>query len=167
VTVGLDTNWTPLLSSQASVSYQHTNVDQSTPPVVKAGVNTWGGSASAVYKSQLNQYRAVISRFVTPSGGGGVYLNDQAQLQYIQEVTERLTFTAAMIWLKSRQLPFDLYGLDRTYSQTALDFKYMIRPTWFVQGGYQYSWQKYTQAPEASNNRIFIRVGYQGLPPQR
>ena len=166
-TVGLDTNWTPLLSTQASVSYQHTNIDQTTPPVEKAGVNTWGGSASVVYKSQLNQYRAILSRFVTPSGGGGVYVNDQAQLQYIQDVTERLTFTAAMIWLKARQLPNDLNGLDRSYSQTALDFKYMIRRTWFVQGGYQYTWQKYVSSPEASNNRIFIRVGYQGLPPQR
>jgi hypothetical protein len=166
-TVGWDTNWTPLLSTQATASYQHTNIDQSAPPVVKAGVNTWGGSASAVYKSQLNQYRAILSRFVTPSGGGGVYVNDQAQLQYIQDVTERLTFTAAMIWLKARQLPNDLNGLDRSYSQTALDFKYMIRRTWFVQGGYQYSWQKYVDNPEASNNRIFIRVGYEGLPPQR
>jgi hypothetical protein len=135
--------------------------------VVKEGVNTWGGSLSAVYKAQIEQYRVILSRFVTPSGGGGVYVNDQAQGQYIREVTERLTFTAAMIWIKSSQIPSDTYGLDRTYSQTALDFKWMIRPTWFVQGGYQYLWQKYVDNPEASNNRIFIRVGYQGLPPQR
>lgn len=166
-TVGLDTNWSPLLSTTASVNFQHTSVDQSTPPVVKEGVNTWGGSLSAVYKAQIEQYRVILSRFVTPSGGGGVYVNDQAQGQYIREVTERLTFTAAMIWIKSNQIPTDTYGLDRTYSQTALDFKWMIRPTWFVQGGYQYLWQKYVNTPEASNNRIFIRVGYQGLPPQR
>jgi hypothetical protein len=166
-TVGLDTNWTPLLSTQASVSYQHTNVDQSAPPVVKTGVNTLGGSAAVVYKAQLDQYRVIVSRFVTPSGGGGVYVNDQAQFQYTRELTERLAFTGAMIWLKSSQLPNDTNGLDRTYDQTAIDVKWMVRPTWFVQGGYQYTWQKYVQSPEASNNRIFIRVGYQGLPPQR
>ena len=166
-TVGMDTNWTPLLSTQASVSYQHTNIDQNSPPVVKAGVNTWGGSAGALYKGEIEQYRVILSRFVTPSGGGGVFVNGQAQFQYTRELTERLAFTGAMIWLKTSQLPTDLAGLDRTYDQTAIDVKWMVRPTWFVQGGYQYSWQKYTTAPEASNNRIFIRVGYQGLPPQR
>jgi hypothetical protein len=166
-TVGLDTIWSPLLSTNASVTYQHTNIDQSTPPVVKGGVNTWGGSASAVYRAQLSQYRAILSRFVTPSGGGGVYVNDQAQLQYNKDLTHRLAFTGAMIWVKSTQLPTNVNNLDRTYDQTALDLKYMIRPTWFVQGGYQYTWQKFTQIPEASNNRIFIMVGYQGLPPQR
>jgi hypothetical protein len=166
-TVSLDTTWSPLLSTNATVSYQHTNIDQSAPPVVKTGVNTWGGSASAVYKAQLSQYRAILSRFVTPSGGGGVYVNDQAQLQYNKDLTERLAFTGAMIWVKSTQLPSNVNNLDRTYDQTALDLKYMIRPTWFVQGGYQYTWQKYTQSPEASNNRVFIRVGYQGLPPRR
>lgn len=166
-TVGLDTSWSPLLSTNATVNYQHTNIDQTTPPVVKGGINTWGGSASAVYKAQLSQYRVILSRFVTPSGGGGVYVNDQAQLQYNKELTERLAFTGAMIWLKSDQLPSNVSNLNRTYDQTAVDFKYMIRPTWFVQGGYQYTWQKYSQTPEASNNRIFIKVGYQGLPPQR
>jgi hypothetical protein len=45
--------------------------------------------------------------------------------------------------------------------------KWMIARTWFVQGGYQYMWQKYQLDPDgASNNRIYIRFGYQGLGPQ-
>lgn len=165
--VSLDTKWSPLLSTNATVNYQHTNIDQSTPPVVKTSVNTWGGSASAVYTAQLSQYRAILSRFITPTGGGSVFVNDQAQLQYNKNLTERLAFTGAMIWIKSVQLPSEVNYLNRTYDQTAVDLKYMIRPTWFVQGGYQYTWQKFTQFPEASNNRIYIKFGYQGLPPQR
>ncbi len=43
----------------------------------------------------------------------------------------------------------------------------MMTPTWFVQGGYQYTWQKYTDNPDgAANNRIYIRIGYQGLNRQ-
>jgi hypothetical protein len=167
-TVSLDTSWSPLLSTNASITYQHTNIDQSSSPVVQADVNTWGGNLGAVYKSQLSQYRLSISRFVTPSGGGGVYVNDQAQFQYNRELTERLTFTGAVIGIKASQLPSNVNDLDRSYMQTAVDLKWMIRPTWFVQGGYQYAWQKYTLSPDgAANNRIYIRVGYQGLPPQR
>jgi len=167
-TVGLDTSWSPLLSTNATITYQHTNLDQSSSPVVKTDINTWGGNASAVYKGQLSQYRLILSRFVTPSGGGGVYVNDQAQIQYNRNLTERLAFTGAVIGIKSSQLPSNVNELDRSYMQTAVDLKWMIRPTWFVQGGYQYSWQKYTLSPDgAMNNRIYIRVGYQGLPPQR
>jgi hypothetical protein len=167
-TVGLDTSWSPLLSTNATITYQHSNIDQSSPPVVKANINTWGGDVSAVYKGLLSQYRLILSRFVTPSGGGGVYVNDQAQFQYNRNLTERLAFTGAVIGIKSSQLPSNLNNLDRSYMQTAVDLKWMIRPTWFVQGGYQYSWQKYTQSPDgAANNRIYIRLGYQGLPPQR
>jgi hypothetical protein len=166
-TVGLDTSWSPLLSTSASILLQHTNIDQTTPPVVKTDVNTWGGSVGAVYKAQVSQYRLSVSRNVTPSGGGGVYVNNQAQFQYQKELSERLGFTGALIWLKSVQLPSNVDDLDRTYMQTALNLKWMIRPTWFVQGGYEYSWQKYVQNPEASNNRIFIQMGYQGLRPQR
>jgi hypothetical protein len=167
-TVGLDTSWSPLLSTNATITYQHTNLDQSSPPIVKTSVNTWGGNASAVYKGLLSQYRLILSRYITPSGGGGVYVNDQAQFQYNRNLTERLAFTGAVIGLKSSQLPSNFNNLDRSYMQTAVDLKWMIRPTWFVQGGYQYAWQKYTQSPDgAANNRIFIRVGYQGLPPQR
>ena len=167
-TVGLDTNWTPLLSTNASVSYQHTNIDQSTPPVVKTGVNTWGGSASAVYKAQIEPVPGDPRRASSPPRAAAACMSTtRRSFNTRRDVTERLAFTGAMIWLKSSQLPSNTSNLDRTYDQTAIDLKWMIRPTWFVQGGYQYTWQKYTQSPEASNNRIYIRVGYQGLPPQR
>ena len=166
--VSLDTSWSPLLSTNATITYQHTNIDQSTPPAVNTDLNTWGGNASAVYKSQISQYRLILSRFVTPSGGGGVYVNNQAQVQYNRNLTERLEFTGAVIGIKAAQLPSNVNTLDRSYMQTAVELKWMIRPTWFVQGGYQYTWQKYTSSPDgAANNRIYIRLGYLGLPPQR
>jgi hypothetical protein len=36
-----------------------------------------------------------------------------------------------------------------------------------VQGGYQYMWQKYEIDPDsASNNRVYIKFGYQGRDRQ-
>jgi hypothetical protein len=56
---------------------------------------------------------------------------------------------------------------NRSYAQTLLEGKWLITRNWFVQGGYQYQWQKYQSDPEsAANNRIYIRIGYQGLAPQ-
>jgi hypothetical protein len=163
IKASLDSSWTPLLSTSASVLYQHTTIDMTFPEILDTHVNL-----NAVYKSQLNQYRFSLGRMITPSGGGGVYVNEQVQLQYTREWTERLSFTGAVIGIKSSELPANVNQDDRRYLQTVVEAKWMIRPTWFLQGGYQYTWQKYDLVPDgAANNRIYIRVGYQGLNPQR
>lgn len=171
---GWDTKWSPLLSTSATVTYQRTDVTYRTDiavpssPVLQTDVNTWGANLSGFYQSQLNQYRVTLQRIVTPSSAGGMYVNNQAQFQYVRDLTERLTFTGAAIFLKNTELPSILSYDNRSYLQSLVDLKWMIKPTWFIQGGYQYSWQKYEQNPDgASNNRIYIRFGYQGLNPQR
>lgn len=167
VSVELDTKWSPLLSTDASVVYQHTSIDMTFPSILNTSVNTWGATFGAVYKGQLSQYRLSGGRIITPSGGGAVYVNEQAQFQYNRDLTERLAFTGAAIWIKSSQIPSNISENNRSYLQTQVDLKWMIRPTWFVQGGYQYSWQRFEVNPDgAANNRIYIRVGYQGLSPQ-
>jgi hypothetical protein len=41
----------------------------------------------------------------------------------------------------------------------------MAAPTWFVLGGFTYTGQKYLTDPTgAANNRVYLEVGYQGLP---
>jgi hypothetical protein len=166
-TLSLDTNWSPLLSTGATVVYQRTNIDTTIPSPFKAIANPWGATVSATYKGELNQFRMNAGRVITPSGGGGIYVNDQAQLQYNHNFSRRLAFTGALIALRNRGLTPNVSGDDRTYVRTVVEMKWMMTRTWFVQGGYQYMWQKYQLDPDgASNNRIYIRVGYQGLDRQ-
>jgi hypothetical protein len=97
-----------------------------------------------------------------------MYLNNQGQFQYTRDLSQRLTFTGAMIYLKNSELPTNLAQDDRKYLQTQVIVKWMVAPTWFIESGYQYFWEKYTNATNsASNNRVYVRVGYQGRPPQR
>jgi hypothetical protein len=167
VSVALDTNWSPLLSTSASVVYQRTNIDTAIPTPFKDVANPWGAAFSAVYKAQVSQFRMDVSRLITPSGGGGIYVNDQLQFEYDRNFSQRLVFTGAAIALRDRGLTSNVSGDDRTYVRTVVDLKWMMTRTWFVQGGYQYFWQKYQLDPDgASNNRIYIRFGYQGLDRQ-
>jgi hypothetical protein len=164
--VGLDTSWTPLLSTSATVTYQRTMIDMP-PTILNSEVGTWGATFGATYKAQVSQYRLNLVRIVTPTGGG-VYVNEQAQFQYTRNFTQRWLFTGAAIYIKSSELPSNVNENDRNYLQTVVDLKWMITPTWFVQGGYQYSWEKYESSPDGgANNRVYIRFGYQGLNPQR
>jgi hypothetical protein len=166
-TVDVNTNWTQLLSSSLSLVYQHTSFDTAIPILSNSQSNAWGATFNAAYKAQASQYRVNFGRLITPSGGGGLYVNDQVQFQYGRDVTERLAFTGAVIALRNHGLSPETATYSRNYVQTVVEAKYMIRPTWFVQGGYQYARQKYqTQLDGAMNNRVYISVGYQGLGRQ-
>jgi hypothetical protein len=163
----LNTSWTPLLSTRASVVLQHSDIVSSIPPTIDGSVNAWGGALGVDYKTEVQQFRADLSRLITPSGGGSVYINNQLQFQYGRNVTQRLSFTTAALLLKNRALTSAFSGNGRDYFRSLVEAKWMIARTWFVQGGYQYTWQKYQADPDgAANNRLYIRFGYQGLSRQ-
>lgn len=166
-TVALGTSWSPLLSTSVSVIYQRTSIDTTIPLPFKVVANPWGAAVGAFYKGEVNQFRMDAGRGITPSGGGGIYVNDQLQMQYSRNFSRRLAFTGATIALRNRGLTHNVSGNDRTFVRTVMDLKWMMTPTWFVQGGYQYMWQKFQLAPDgAANNRIYIRFGYQGRERQ-
>jgi hypothetical protein len=93
---------------------------------------------------------------------------NRLQLEYDRNVSSRLSFMGALVGLQVRALTADAQGDNRTYGQTVLDVKWMLAPTWFIQGGYQYTFQKYEyDPPSVANNRVYIRIGYQGLGQER
>ena len=134
----LNTSWTPLLSTRASVVLQHSDIVSSIPPTIDGSVNAWGGALGVDYKTEVQQIRADLSRLITPSGGGSVYINNQLQFQYGRNVTQRLSFTTAALLLKNRALTSAFSGNGRDYFRSLVEAKWMIARTWFVQGGYQY-----------------------------
>jgi hypothetical protein len=165
--VELNTTWTPLFSTRASVVLQRSDIDSGIPPVFNGTVNTWGGDVTAIYKGQIQQFRADLSRLITPSGGGSVYVNNQLQFEYDRMLTQRLSLTAAALLLKNRAVTEEVSGNGRDYVRTVVEAKWMMTQTWFIQGGYQYTSQKYQVAPDgAANNRIYLHFGYQGLNRQ-
>jgi hypothetical protein len=166
--VVLDTAWTPVLSTEFSLLTQHTDINEVLPTVLNTSVNAWGGSASALYKTQVSQFKINANRTISPSGGGSVYTVNRLQLEYDRNVSSRLSFMGALVGLQVRALTADAEGDNRTYGQTILDVKWMLAPTWFIQGGYQYTFQKYEyDPPSVANNRVYIRIGYQGLGQER
>lgn len=167
VSLQLDTTWSPLLTTSAAAQYQHTNLEDSLPTLYKATVNPWGATVAVAYQAEASQFRLNGGRVITPSGGGGIYVNDQVQLQYNRSFTPRFSLTAAAIALRTRGVTSNLKGDDRTYVRPVAEVKYMITPAFFVQGGYQYMWQRYEVNPDgALNNRVYIRFGYQGRSRQ-
>jgi hypothetical protein len=167
VSVQLNTSWTQLLSTSASVTYQRSKIEYEIPPVFNSTVGAWGALFSANYKTQTTQFRTDLGRLITPSGGGSIYFSDYVQFQVDRSLSSRLNLTAAAIAQRSGALTANAGGNDRDYLRTVIDLKWMLARTWFVQGGYSYTWQKYQLVPDgAANNRVYIRFGYQGLGRQ-
>jgi hypothetical protein len=173
VSVNFDRSWTPLLTTGIQGSYQRTliNLNEYNGPLVSAFFkdtsNTWGMRVNGQYKGEIQQFRLDAGRIITPSGGGGVYVSEQVRFQYTRQVTPRFTLDTAAIALKNHGLTSNLAGSDRTYYRLGVDLKYLMSRNFFVQGGYEYFWQRFQfQDFSADNNRIYVRFGYQGLGRQ-
>jgi hypothetical protein len=167
-TLDVETNWTPVFTTEESVSAQHTVIDDALPTQLNTSVNTWGAGVSALYTEQASQFRLSADRTISPWGGGSLYVLDRLQAQYTRTFNPRLSFTGAVLAAKTVGLTSNISGDNRTYVRTTVNAKWFMTRTFFVQGGYQYAFQKYQVLPNsADDNQIYIRFGYQGLPLQR
>jgi hypothetical protein len=166
--VDFDTNWTPLFSTTLETVYQHSDINTSIPTPLITTSNAWGATVSVAYKTQISRLRLDAGRSITPSGGGAVFTADQIKTQYDRDLSERLSVTGAVIGLKNHSLASNQLYNNRNYVETVVEAKWNLTRTWYLQGGYQYSWEKFEVEPGgAANNRVYIRLGYLGLPPQR
>jgi hypothetical protein len=167
-TLDLNTSWTPLLSTKVSLLYQHTSISDVTPAPLNISVNAWGATVGTIYKTQLDQFRLDVGRTISPSGSGGLYNVDRVQFQDDRNLTTRLSITGALVGLKTHALTANIAGDDRKYAQAIVEMRWMMTRYWFVQGGYQYAFQKYQyDVDSAADNRVYVQFGYQGLARER
>jgi len=166
--VDLTTSWTPLLLTVAEVNFQHTSLDSAIPRPTEYSVNKVGGSIDISYKTELDRFRLTGRRSISPSGGGAVYTTDRLQFQYDHTFTPRFAMTGAVSAIKTHGLTEDLEGDDRKFAQALVEAHYALTRYFFLQGGYQYAWQRYQEDPDSSaNNRVYIQIGYKGLGQER
>jgi len=164
----LTTSWTPLLLTVAEVTFQHTSLDSDIPKPIDYTVNKMGGSIDTSYKTELDRFRLIARRSILPSGGGAVYTTDRLQFQYDHTFTPRFAMTGAVSVIKTHGLTYTLDSDDRKFDQALVEAHYALTRYFFLQGGYQYSWQRYQQDTDsANNNRVYIQIGYKGLGQER
>jgi hypothetical protein len=167
-TLDLDTDWTPLFSTTASVVYEHVEVDTAIPTPFRGSKNAFGATVSAAYKTLVSQYRVNAGQLVTPSGGGSLFLTDQIKAEYDRDINYRWSVTGAILALHNRGITSNLDVDNRTYVQTLAEVSYNLSPTWYLQGGARYMWEKYQiNTSGAADTRVYFRIGYKGLPPRR
>jgi hypothetical protein len=158
-------NWTQVLRSDLTVQWQRTKFEQ--PPTFDVTSNPWAATFTTVYKEQISSYRLSIGRTIYPSSAGGLYTTDQVRGQYDRELTQRLHFTGAARFFRDRGTTGVTGNNVRNYATGTVGARYMLSPTFFVSGNYNYVYQKYKSNLNSTDaNMVSITFGYRGLDRQ-
>jgi hypothetical protein len=161
-------NWTQVLRSTLSVQWQRTKFEENFDPhFINATSNPWGAAFTTVYKEQISSYSFSLGRTIYPSTAGALYTSDQVRGQYDRDFTQRLHFTGALRYFRDRTTTGTLGDNTRDYATGYLRMQYMMTPTFFVAGSYNYSYQKYRADPNsAAGSVVAVSFGYRGLDRQ-
>jgi hypothetical protein len=136
--------------------------------VVEETTSGLGGEITAHRVGEVSDWQFSIGRQFLPTGARGKSESDQIRLQYNRDLSQRLSFTGAGRYETRSALNTAGQGDDRDYARADLSLRWMLSPTWYLQGGYSYIWQeREADGDDASNNRFFVGFGYQGLERQR
>lgn len=161
-------DWSAVLKSSLALLYQRSDIERTEPAVFADTANAWGADFKTVYQGQASRMRLNIGRTITPSGSGGLFESDNVRLGFERDLTARLQLTAAGRYLRDHALAQDTASNDRDYRRVELALRWMVTRTWFVEGGYDYTWQKYERdLRSADDNSFSLAFGYRGLPRQR
>lgn len=167
--LGLETRWSGTLVGKWHVSFEQDKIDQGAPAPRSDTERAWGADFSLTRKQEISTVIFSIGRTVTPSGSGGMYYANQAQMEYDRDLSRRLSLISAVRFLREDSLALaTAANSSRDYLQGLLQLRWQITRTWFIRGGYQYIWQKYEVNPSgAANHNLSLSFGYEGLAPQR
>ena len=55
------------------------------------------------------------------------------------------SLTTAAIYMQNRAMTAQVSDNGRDYLRSVVDVKWMMSRVWFVDGGYQYTWQQYRE----------------------
>ncbi len=166
--LGYEYRWSEVGGVAVDLFYEQDDATRTLPVPSKESTSGWGGTVSAYRQGEVStgafRLAAVTSRPATaarysPISSGcnmTVTSRNACGSRGAARYESRTGFTA------------QTEAQDRDYARADLSFRWMMSPTWYLEGGYSYIWQDRASASgDADNNRLFVSVGYQGLDRQR
>ena len=118
-----------------------------------------------IYVTRREHFSA--SHRLAPNANGRAEELDQLRLQYDRELSERLTLRAVARYESESDINDDQGSQSIDTARADLSLRWRFTQAWDVQGGYSYIGRDEGIEGDASNNRFFVSVGYEGLGRQR
>jgi hypothetical protein len=165
--VGYAYRWSEKVGFEGTLFYEENDISVFAPFPFSETTSNFGGYLTAYRRLEVSEWQMSIGRSFIPTGDGGKSEVDQFRLQYRRDLSPRLSFRGAARYETRNGLGSQGGGVDRDFARLDLSLKWMMTQHWYVGGGYTYMWEdKATATQTGDNNKLFVNVGYQGLPAQ-
>jgi hypothetical protein len=167
---GVFHDWSTQTQGAFQLTAERSKVDQGLLNVKEEKSTDVGAELSAFHRGEVSRIRFVLGRSLVPTGAGERTTRDEVRAQYDRDLSQRLSFRGALRAFRQRPLSsnavVDKANRDVATGEISLEWRYS--PTWFVTGGYSYTWQDIaTNNGPANNNRVYLSVGYRALGYRR
>jgi hypothetical protein len=127
----------------------------------------FGGELGGLFRTETGRFRFSVGRFFLPTTSGTRSVANELRAQYDWNRSERLSFTAAARAYQ-REAQSISGSSDQDYARAEFGARWMLTPTMFIGGGYEYTWRDRAADPgDADNHAVYISFGYRGLGPQQ
>jgi hypothetical protein len=108
--------------------------------------------------------RLNLGRTLRPTSRGNMMVSDQLRLQYDHDFTQRVAMRMALRGIRQESQGSLGGGSDRDYARGEVGLTWLLTPTWFVNGRYEYTWRDLErEAGSADNHAVMVSFGYRGL----
>ena len=162
--IGYKHRWSEIAGIEGRVFYEQNDIDRFEPVRTQESTSGWGGNVTSYLNGPVSQWRVTVEQAFYPTGDGGKQENTQFRAQYGRALTQRWNFDGAALYLRARAISTNFKLDDRDYARLDVSLRWALTRTFYLSGGYSYTWQEYVVSRgSADNNRLFVSFGYQGL----
>jgi hypothetical protein len=180
LSVNIGREWTPRTRGQVELRVERNEVELFAPGIPAVGASPpipaqtltdtstdLGLMVSGIHESEVAQLRFGVGRILRPSTLGGKTTTDEVRAQLDRNLSQRAVWSSAIRYERQRLVALG-ENQGRDYASLVTSLQYLLTPTWFVGGGYEYFWQEFkVESDDANSHRVFIEFGYKGLRQTR
>jgi hypothetical protein len=169
--VGWDREWSERWETVARLLVDRADVELGEPGSLVTTEETEtdvGGEFAGLYRTETGRFRFSVGRLFLPTTSGTRSVTNEVRAQYDWDRSARLSFTAAARAYQREAQGSASGGSDQDYARAQFGARWMLTPTMFIGGGYEYTWRDRASDPgDADNHAVYISFGYRGLGPQQ
>lgn len=160
--------WSERHSNIVRVYGERSEIELTDVTVSDETENNFGGELAGIYRTETGRVRYSLGRRFEPTSAGNRSVTDEVRLQYDWNYSQRMAIRTAVRAFQREAQGDASGGNEREQLRAELGLTWMITPTYFIGGGYEYTWQEREQdTSSAENHALYINFGYRGLVPRR
>jgi hypothetical protein len=165
VELNLDHRWSEVTRIRGGLFVLHSEFDVIDGAIDDTESDTdFGLNINVVRRTEVGAIRAWAGRAVRPSSAGNLVLRDELRLQYDRNFSERLSMRTALRAYSEERKSTSPVDSDEDYARGELGLAWMLTPTLFISGRYEYTWRELSfDQTSAKNHAVILSFGYRGL----